>query len=166
MATPDAPTPQTWLITGCSSGFGATFVHQLRAAGHNVIATGRNSSTKLSHLSSTGAKILDLDVTAPESTIQSVIDTAWGLFPGGIDVLVNNAGYVESGLFEEHTQETLQKSMQTNFHGPINVTRAVLPYFRKKGKGTVVYVSSEMAWHGHMSAMAYCASKFALEGTF
>lgn len=95
--------PQTWFITGCSSGFGAEFVHQLRAQGDNVIATGRNAETKLAHLKDTGASILDLDVTAPEEAIAAKIEEAWGLFPGGIDVVVNNAGYILSGAFEEIT---------------------------------------------------------------
>jgi len=95
--------PQTWLITGCSSGFGAEFVRQLRALGDNVIATGRNAETKLAHLKDTGASIVDLDVTAPEETIAAKIEEVWGLYPGGIDVVVNNAGYVLSGAFEEIT---------------------------------------------------------------
>ncbi|KAJ4385639.1 hypothetical protein N0V93_010068 [Gnomoniopsis smithogilvyi] len=93
--------PTTWLITGCSSGFGAEFVHQLCAQGDNVIATGRNAATKLAHLPNTGAIILDLDVTSPEDVIAAKMAEAWGLYPGGIDVVVNNAGYILSGAFEE-----------------------------------------------------------------
>lgn len=95
--------PQTWLITGCSSGFGAEFVHQLRALGDNVIATGRNAETKLAHLKDTGASILDLDVTAPEDIIAAKVEEAWGLYPSGIDIVVNNAGYILSAAFEELT---------------------------------------------------------------
>jgi NAD(P)-dependent dehydrogenase (short-subunit alcohol dehydrogenase family) len=96
-------TPQTWLITGCSSGFGELLVKQLRAAGDNVIATGRNAATKLSHLKDTGATILDLDVTEPPASLQKKLSEAWDIYVGGIDVLVNNAGYVLSGAFEELT---------------------------------------------------------------
>jgi NADP-dependent 3-hydroxy acid dehydrogenase YdfG len=96
-----AMTPQTWLVTGCSSGFGELFVRQLRNAGDNVIATGRNAETKLAHLRDTGAKILDLDVSAPATEIKEKIDEAWGLYPNGIDVVVNNAGYILSGCIEE-----------------------------------------------------------------
>lgn len=96
-------TPQTWLITGCSSGFGELFVRQLRASGDNVIATGRNAETKLAHLKDTGAAILDLDVAAPEAEIQSKMNEAWEIYPGGIDVVVNNAGYILSAAFEELT---------------------------------------------------------------
>lgn len=98
--------PQTWLITGCSSGFGAEFVQQLRALGDNVIATGRNAKTKLAHLEETGASILDLDVTAPEDVIEAKVEEASGIYPGGIDVVVNNAGYILSAAFEELTYDS------------------------------------------------------------
>ena len=98
-----ASSPQTWLITGCSSGFGELFVRQLRAQGANVIATGRNAGTKLAHLQDTGASILDLDVSAPPQEIEAKMAEAWALYPGGIDVVVNNAGYLLSGAVEELT---------------------------------------------------------------
>ena len=98
-----ASSPQTWLITGCSSGFGELFVRKLRAQGENVIAAGRNADTKLDHLKDTGASILDLDVSAPPQEIKDKMAEAWGLYPGGIDVVVNNAGYILSGAVEELT---------------------------------------------------------------
>ncbi|KAF7358541.1 Short-chain oxidoreductase [Mycena venus] len=156
--------PQTWLITGCSSGFGEAFVRQLRTAGDNVVATGRNASIKLAHLQDTGAKILDLDVTASASEMNVKAKEAWELFPGGIDVVVNNAGYIESGAVEELTQEDMEHCLRTNFHGPMNITRAFLPYLRARGSGTLFYVGSQAGWHGDPSASSYCASKFALEG--
>ncbi|KAJ4251463.1 hypothetical protein NW762_011447 [Fusarium torreyae] len=153
----------TWFITGCSSGFGELLVRQLCAAGDNVIATGRNADTKLAHLKDTGATILDLDVTAAPETIKSKIDEAWKIYDGGIDVIVNNAGYILSGALEELTQEDMEKSFQVNFHGPLNITRAALPHLRKKGSGTLLYVSSQAAWHADLSASGYCSTKFALE---
>ena len=95
--------PLTWLITGCSSGFGEAFVRQLCSAGDNVIATGRNADTKLAHLKDTGATVMDLDVTAPAAEIEAKAKEAWGKYPGGIDVVVNNAGYILSGAVEELT---------------------------------------------------------------
>ncbi|KAJ3541376.1 hypothetical protein NM208_g4641 [Fusarium decemcellulare] len=154
----------TWLITGCSSGFGELLVRQLRAAGDNVIATGRNADTKLSHLKDTGAALLDLDVTESPTVIKAKIDEAWGIYDEGIDVVVNNAGYILSGAVEELTQEDMEHSFKVNFHGPMNITRAILPHLRKKGTGTLLYVSSQSAWHSDPSAAGYCASKFALEG--
>ncbi|KAI6091840.1 hypothetical protein F4821DRAFT_225701 [Hypoxylon rubiginosum] len=156
--------PQTWLITGCSSGFGELFVRQIRALGDNVIATGRNASTKLSHLKETGAAILDLDVSAPPDVIEAKLAEAWALYPDGIDVVVNNAGYILSGAIEELTNSEMEDIFRTNVHGPLNVTRAILPKLRAKGKGTLLYVSSQAGWHADPGAAGYCASKFALEG--
>ncbi|KAG8672907.1 hypothetical protein FPOAC2_06324 [Fusarium poae] len=153
----------TWFITGCSSGFGESFVRQLCAAGDNVVATGRNAETKLSHLKDTGAAILDLDVAAPPEVIKAKIDEAWGIYDG-IDVIVNNAGFILSGPFEEQSQEDLERSFQVNLHGPLNITRAILPYFKGRKSGTLLYVSSQAAWHSDPGASSYCASKFALEG--
>ncbi|KAM0543980.1 hypothetical protein ACHAPJ_012004 [Fusarium lateritium] len=145
-------------------GFGELLVRQLRAAGDNVIATGRNADTKLTHLKDTGATILDLDVTAAPETIKSKIDEAWDIYDSGIDVIVNNAGYILSGAVEELTQDDMEKSFRVNFHGPLNITRAALPHLRKKGSGTLLYVSSQAAWHADLSASGYCSTKFALEG--
>lgn len=92
---------QTWLITGCSSGIGEALVIGLLAAGKNVIASGRNADLKLAHLKETGAAILDLDVTSSPEIIDRKSREALTIFPGGIDVLVNNAGYCHIGAFEE-----------------------------------------------------------------
>ena len=100
----DPEMPQsTWLVTGCSPGFGEAFVHGILARGDRVIATGRQADTKPSHLKTTGALILDLDVTAPQAEIDAKIDKALKFHDGGIDVLVNNAGYMQSGFVEEMT---------------------------------------------------------------
>ncbi|KAI1179070.1 hypothetical protein F4777DRAFT_535458 [Nemania sp. FL0916] len=156
--------PQTWLITGCSSGFGELFVRQLRDLGDNVIATGRNAETKLAHLQSTGASIVDLDVSSPASVIEAKMSEVWDLYPGGIDVVVNNAGYILSGTVEELMPQELEDIMKTNFHGPMNITRSLLPKLRAKGNGTLLYMSSQAGWHADPGASGYCASKFALEG--
>ncbi|KAJ4026396.1 hypothetical protein NW752_001337 [Fusarium irregulare] len=156
--------PLTWFITGCSSGFGESLVRQLRSAGDNVIATGRNADTKLAHLKNTGADVIDLDVTSPASDINAVAEQAWSIYDG-IDVVVNNAGYILSGPVEEQTQEDMERSFKVNFHGPMNISRAFLPYLKKRGSGTLLYVSSQSAWHSDPGASSYCASKFALEGT-
>ncbi|KAI8627987.1 NAD(P)-binding protein [Xylariaceae sp. FL1651] len=155
---------KTWLITGCSSGFGELFVRQLRALGNNVIATGRNAEHKLAHLADTGASILDLDVIAPVPEIEAKMAQAWSLYPNGIDVVVNNAGYILSGAVEELKQEEIEHVFKTNFHGPLNITRALLPRLRARGNGTLLYMSSQAGWHADPGAAGYCATKFALEG--
>jgi NAD(P)-dependent dehydrogenase (short-subunit alcohol dehydrogenase family) len=93
--------PQTWLITGTSSGFGSAFVHALLARGDNVVATARNIST-IAHLEKAGAAILALDVTSPFENLQDIAEKVVQVY-GGIDVLVNNAGYSHSGTVEDAT---------------------------------------------------------------
>jgi NADP-dependent 3-hydroxy acid dehydrogenase YdfG len=93
---------QTWLITGCSSGFGEEFVRQLTALGDQVIATGRNAETRLAHLKETGAVILDLDVTVPQTEIDTKFQQALEAY-GTVDVIVNNAGFIQCGAVEELT---------------------------------------------------------------
>ncbi|MCJ1439399.1 hypothetical protein MMC27_008793 [Xylographa pallens] len=90
----------TWLITGCSSGLGEHFVHQLLGRGDRVIATARNGASRLTSLKEAGAAILDLDVTAPQGELDGKIQEAIAIY-GIIDVLVNNAGYIEAGMVEE-----------------------------------------------------------------
>ncbi|TEA22452.1 putative oxidoreductase [Colletotrichum sidae] len=146
--------PKTWFIIGCSSGFGDLLVRKLTAEGENVIATGRQADTKLAHLRDADARIMDLDVSSPENVIREKVAEAWGMYEGGVDVVVNNAGYVLAGLVEELTQEELETCHRTNFRGPLNITRAFLPFLRKRGTGTLAYLSSQAAWHADPTAGA------------
>lgn len=91
--------PLTWLITGCSSGLGAEFVRSILARGDHVVATARGDVSRIKALADVGAKTYSLDVTASQSDINAVV--AKILESGPIDVLVNNAGYIEAGLAEE-----------------------------------------------------------------
>lgn len=90
----------TWLVTGTSSGFGEQFVHSILAKGDRVIATARRGHERLQHLKDAGAAVLDLDVTAPQAELDAKAKEALNIY-GGIDVLVNNAGYIEGALIEE-----------------------------------------------------------------
>ena len=91
----------TWLITGCSSGLGQEFVHEILSRGDRVIATARNGKTRLKELQDAGAATMDLDVTSSPAAIDGKIQEIIALYDGGVDVLVNNAGYIEAGLVEE-----------------------------------------------------------------
>ena len=90
----------TWLVTGCTSGIGENFVHAIIARGDRVIATTRNATERLQHAKDAGAAILDLDITAPQAELDAKIKEAIGIY-GALDVLVNNAGYIEASLVEE-----------------------------------------------------------------
>ena len=91
---------QTWLITGCSSGLGEAITYAVLRRGDNAIATARKGTQRLQTLKEAGAAILDLDVQAPQEELNGVVEKALEIY-GGIDVLVNNAAYVEAGVLEE-----------------------------------------------------------------
>jgi NADP-dependent 3-hydroxy acid dehydrogenase YdfG len=93
--------PLVWLVTGCTSGFGEQFILSILARGDKAIATGRNAS-RLKHLEKAGAAVLHLDVTEPQDVIDATIKEAAQIH-GGIDVLVNNAGYTDLGYVEDNT---------------------------------------------------------------
>ncbi|KAK4032345.1 hypothetical protein C8A01DRAFT_50851 [Parachaetomium inaequale] len=145
--------PLVWLITGCSSGFGAQFVHSALARGDKVIATGRNAATKLKHFDGTGAAIVDLDVSLPEADVKKIVDEAAKIY-GRIDVLVNNAGY---GINEDY-----RNLFNVNVFGALSVTRAVLPYMRAQQSGTIAFVGSMYAWWAPAMVSVYGAAKGAL----
>ncbi|KAL9623608.1 MAG: hypothetical protein Q9160_002064 [Pyrenula sp. 1 TL-2023] len=154
-----------WLITGCSSGFGEQFVSDVLERGDRVIATARNGVSRLQHLADIGAATLELDVTSSQTDLNVGIEKACGIY-GRIEVLVNNAGYVSVGTVEESTYEYLLNQFNTNLFGALNVTRAVLPLFRKQRSGFVVFISSPSGWEGLPGAGAYTGTKFALEGMY
>ncbi|KAH8652657.1 oxidoreductase,short chain dehydrogenase-like protein [Tricladium varicosporioides] len=151
-----------WLITGSTSGFGEEFVKKLLAKGDKVIATARNTS-KISHLQEAGAAILKLDLLDDQDDFDKLAEAAIDIY-GGVDVLVNNAGYSHFGTVEDDSHEDWIKQFQTHVFGPIGVSRAFLPHFRARKTGTLVFIGSTAAWGGIPTLGAYCASKSALRG--
>jgi NAD(P)-dependent dehydrogenase (short-subunit alcohol dehydrogenase family) len=93
-------TQLTWLVTGCSSGFGEVFVQRILARGDRVVATARGDVARLASLKDAGAAVLSLDVTASQADINAKVEEAINIY-GGIDVIVNSAGYIEAGIAEE-----------------------------------------------------------------
>ncbi|TVY40364.1 putative oxidoreductase [Lachnellula subtilissima] len=156
--------PKVWLITGCSTGLGASLAIHALKAGHTVIATARNPSSAPSYaqITSLGGKWLPLDVNAP--TAGDIVQEAVELARGRIDVLVNNAGYSILGAMEDISDEEAHAQLETNFFGPLRLIRAVLPAMREQNAGTIVNVSSVAGVDSLPSSSLYAASKFALEG--
>jgi len=148
---------RVWLVTGANSGFGSQFVHQILARGDKVIATGRNPA-KLASLSNTDAHLLKLDVTQPLDELKQIAKDAVAVY-GHIDVLINNAGYIEMGTIEESTPERTFEQFNTNVFGLLNVTRAFLPYMRERRSGSVVNIGSIGGWNGIAGAGLYAATK-------
>jgi NAD(P)-dependent dehydrogenase (short-subunit alcohol dehydrogenase family) len=152
-----------WLITGAGRGMGTDIARAALAAGHAVVATGRNPDRVAAALGAHEELLaVALDVTDPDS-VQTAVDAAVQRF-GRIDVLVNNAGNFYAGFFEEVTPEDFRAQIETNLFGPLNVTRAVLPVMRAQRAGLVVTFSSTAGITGGEFTSAYAASKFALEG--
>ncbi|KAJ7935921.1 hypothetical protein B0H13DRAFT_1699514 [Mycena leptocephala] len=154
--------PNVWLITGTSGGFGTCLIRSVLARGDRVIATSR-SLDKMQDLPKTDAlRLLQLDITTGEEAIRDIVAVAVG-FWGGIDVLVNNAGYGSKALVEEGGSE-MRREYETNVFGTLNVTTAVLPYMRAKRSGTIVMIGSRASWRPEfpVSLGFYASSKAAL----
>jgi NAD(P)-dependent dehydrogenase (short-subunit alcohol dehydrogenase family) len=152
-----------WLVTGAGRGMGVDIARAALAAGHAVVATGRDAERVSAALGKHDDLLaVALDVTDPASA-SAAVRAALDRF-GRIDTLVNNAGNFYAGFFEEITPEDFRAQMETNFFGPLNVTRAVLPVMRAQRSGLVVTVSSTAGLIGQEFCTAYAASKFALEG--
>jgi NAD(P)-dependent dehydrogenase (short-subunit alcohol dehydrogenase family) len=152
-----------WLVTGAGRGMGTDIARAALAAGHAVVATGRDAERVATAVGAHDDLLTAaLDVTDPKS-VQAAVDAAVARF-GRIDVLVNNAGNFYAGFFEEITPEDFRAQIETNLFGPLNVTRAVLPVMRAQRSGLVVTVSSTAGIVGQAFCTAYSASKFALEG--
>lgn len=153
---------KVWLITGCSTGFGAALAKEVLSRGDKVIATARNID-KLHELQQAGADAIQLDVTESLAVLQNRAKQSQALY-GRIDYLINNAGYACQGTFEELTPEETQAQFDTNVFGLLNVTRAFLPYLRAQRSGVIANVSSLGAWGGYAGVGMYTSSKWAVSG--
>jgi NAD(P)-dependent dehydrogenase (short-subunit alcohol dehydrogenase family) len=154
---------QVWLVTGAGRGMGVDIAKAALAAGHAVVATGRNPEKVISVLGAHDDLIVvALDVTDPASArraVQASVDRF-----GRIDVLVNNAGNFNAGFFEELTAEEFRAQIETTLFGPVNVARAALPIMRARRSGLIVTISSTAGIEGGEFLTAYAASKFGVEG--
>lgn len=152
-----------WFVTGAGRGMGVDIVKAALAAGHAVVATGRNTDTVASAIgSASDLFIVKLDVTR-EDDAKVAVASAIEQF-GHIDVLVNNAGNFYAGFFEELSPADFRAQVETNFFGTVNVTRAMLPVMRAQRRGLIVTISSTGGITGQAFVSAYSAAKFAVEG--
>jgi NAD(P)-dependent dehydrogenase (short-subunit alcohol dehydrogenase family) len=154
---------KTWLITGAGRGMGLDIAKAALAAGHNVVATGRNPDTVATAVGDSDRLLAArLDVTSTQDA-EAAVEAAVDRF-GGIDVLVNNAASFYAGFFEELTPEQMQRQLAVSLLGPMNVTRAVLPVMRGQRSGHVITISSSAGFAGFEYGTAYAASKFGVDG--
>jgi NAD(P)-dependent dehydrogenase (short-subunit alcohol dehydrogenase family) len=155
---------KVWFITGAGRGMGADFAKAALAAGHSVVASGRDTDRVSKALGRSNDLLpVKLDVTSradAEAAVRAAVDRF-----GRIDVLVNNAASFYAGFFEELTPEQFDRQLATSLIGPMNVTRAVLPVMRHQRSGHIISISSTAGLTaGYDFATAYAASKFGLEG--
>ncbi|KAH6704242.1 hypothetical protein BKA61DRAFT_618199 [Leptodontidium sp. MPI-SDFR-AT-0119] len=154
---------KVWLVTGCSTGFGQTLVPAIMGRGDLVIATARRLDDLEYTKEYKNVSTLQLDVTASEEELAAIVKKALTIW-GRIDVLVNNAGYVLSGVWEEVTHKQTLQQFETNVFGALKLTRNVLPHMRARGSGVIFFMSSLAAWRSAGAGGPYSSSKAALEG--
>lgn len=150
------------LITGASSGLGMATAKLFHTKGWNVIATMRNPEiendlTKLDNVLVSKLDVLD------EVSIENAVNLGIEKF-GKIDVLVNNAGYGAYGTLESFSKEKIIRQFNTNVLGLLDVTKALLPHFRKNKKGIVINISSVGGKIAFPLGSLYHGTKFAVEG--
>ena len=156
--------PKTWFITGASRGLGVEVAKAAMRAGDRVVAAGRKRKAITESLGPDGDKLLSVELDVIDAAgARAAVDAAVFRF-GGIDVLVNNAGYGHMGFFEEMTIHDAHAQFATNLFGVFNVTWAALPVMRSARKGRIFNLSSLAGLLGSQLGSFYCASKFALEG--
>jgi NAD(P)-dependent dehydrogenase (short-subunit alcohol dehydrogenase family) len=154
---------KVWLITGAGRGLGLDITKAVLAAGHAVVATGRNQEKVAQAIGETDdLLVVALDITKPDEA-EAAVTAAVDRF-GRIDVLVNNAANFYAGFFEELSPEQVNEQLATGLIGPMNVTRAVLPVLRQQRSGQIITISSMAGLVGFEFGSAYAAAKFGLEG--
>ncbi|WP_426667429.1 oxidoreductase [Mucilaginibacter sp. McL0603] len=154
---------KVWFITGASRGMGLEIAKAALANGDKVVATVRSQPEKLAgEISNDNLFVVTLDVTDAEQARQAA-KQATDHF-GRIDVLVNNAGFGLLGAVEEGNDSEVRQSFDTNVFGLLNVTRAILPYFRSQRSGHVINMSAVVGLTSFAGWGLYAATKFAVEG--
>jgi NAD(P)-dependent dehydrogenase (short-subunit alcohol dehydrogenase family) len=148
---------RTVLITGCSTGIGRATALRLARGGWTVYATARQPAT-LDELAAAGCRVLALDVTSEDSMVAALAE-----IDGSVDVLINNAGYSQSGALETLPLSSVRRQFETNVFGLLRLTQLVLPGMRAAGAGKIVNVSSMGGRLTFPGGGAYHATKYAVE---
>jgi len=153
-----------WFITGVSSGFGRALAEAVLAKGHTVVGTVRQEKARapFEALAPGKAHAVVADVT-DEAGVHRTVDDVVAKH-GGIDVLVNNAGYGLEGAVEEVTLDQVRRQFEVNVFGAVAVIQAVLPYMRKARSGHIINITSMGGLTSFPGVGIYNGSKFALEG--
>jgi len=155
---------KVWLVTGASRGLGREIAGAALNAGDTVMATARSADAVRDAFGGEHKRLhsLALDITDAQAAASVAAEVTARL--GAIDVLVNNAGYAELGLFETFTDAAVRRQFEVNLFGTMNVARAVAPYMRERRSGLIITISSVSGLVSSGGGSVYSASKFAVEG--
>src|SRR6202140_1402439 len=155
---------KAWLITGACRGLGRAFTEAVLEVGDRVVATALHSEqlVELGNRYGENIRTVPLDVTN-EAQAKAAFEAAIASF-GGLDVLVNNAGYGYVCPVEDTSLADFRAQIETNLFGVIIMTKAVLPYFRERRSGHIIQVTSIAGRIGPAGRAPYAAAKFGVEG--
>ncbi|GAB3839885.1 SDR family oxidoreductase [Hymenobacter jeollabukensis] len=158
-------TNNVWFVTGASQGLGLILVRELLARGYAVAATSRHLPELQQAVPPEPGRFLPLHMDLrDEASVQQALDTTVRQL-GGLDVVVNNAGYGQLGALEELSAAEVQRNFEVNVFGLVHVLRHATPYLRAQGHGQVFNVSSVGGFTGDFPGWGvYCATKFAVDG--
>jgi 3-oxoacyl-[acyl-carrier protein] reductase len=154
--------PSRFLVTGGSQGIGAAIVELARKAGHQVVFTGRNAPLIEAIVRKTGAHGLRADVAVADDNAKTV-DACMERM-GGVDVLINNAGYAYRAEIGVLDVDKMKEMFDTNVFGLVDLTNRVVPQMKERGAGDIVNIASTSGMKGAATATSYAASKWALRG--
>ncbi len=157
---------KVWFVTGASQGLGLALVQHLLADGYRVAGTSRNAAALQDAVgSSTPDRFLPLEMhVTDEASVRSAIAATIAHF-GGLDAVVNNAGYGQLGTLEESTDREARENYDVNVFGTLNVIRAAMPHLRAQGSGHIFNIASVGGYVGNFEGWGiYCSTKFAVAG--
>jgi len=155
---------KVWLITGSTRGLGRALAEAVLAAGHKLVATGRDPGQLKSLVGRYGDQIraVALDVTSEQAATGAVAEAIKAF--GRLDVVANNAGYGDVCPIEDMRMTEFRAQIETNLFGVVHVTKAALPFMREQGSGHILQFSSIGGRIGPIGRAAYAAAKWGVEG--
>ncbi|HYB93674.1 MAG TPA: SDR family oxidoreductase [Vicinamibacterales bacterium] len=151
-----------FLITGGSQGIGAALVQQARAAGHQVVFTGRNDAHIHDTVTATGADGVKADVSNDADNARVVEHCVQTM--GGVDVLINNAAFGYSAEIGKIDMNAMRNLFATNVFGAVDLTNRVVPLMKTQNEGDIINIASTSGMKGAPGATVYAGSKWALRG--
>jgi NAD(P)-dependent dehydrogenase (short-subunit alcohol dehydrogenase family) len=153
---------KVWFVTGCSRGLGRALAEAVIGAGDYLVATARDPGDLAFLPASERLRTVALDVTDPAAA-STAVELARSAF-GRLDVVVNNAGYIQANSIEDQSPDEFRRQLEINFFGVYNVTRAALPLLHAQRDGHIIQVSSIGGRRGSPGLGAYQSAKWAVGG--